>query len=171
MRRSLAAFVCLITLTVVGVAEDSVARKAFSKLSDLTGDWDGSYQWTGARTDKGSMGARYYLTGNGTSLVEDLVQEGKPTMTSVYHLDGDDLRVTHFCAAGNQPRLRAKQIDSDKGLFVFDFVDATNLTSPAAPHVHGLEIQLVDKDHIELTFLFSSGEKESRERIALARKT
>src|SRR5512137_1642123 len=109
MKRGLAALLCVIGLSAVSLAEGDPARTALSKLSALAGEWEGTYQWTGARSDHGTMGARYYVTGNGTSLVEDLVQEGKPTMTSVYHLDGNDLRVTHFCAAGNQPRLKAKQ--------------------------------------------------------------
>jgi len=51
-------------------------------------------------------------------------------MTSAYHLDKEDLRMTHYCAAGNQPRLKAGSIDLSKNLFRFDFVDITNLASP-----------------------------------------
>ena len=29
-------------------------------------------------------------------------------MTTVYHLDGRDLVLTHYCMGGNQPRMRAK---------------------------------------------------------------
>jgi hypothetical protein len=35
--------------------------------------------------------------------------------------------------------------------------------------VHGLELRLIDSNHITVTFLFQSGGKESRERIALKR--
>lgn len=90
-------------------------------------------------------------------------------MTSVYHLDGNDLRMTHYCAAQNQPRLRASRIDSAQGVLDFSFVDATNLTSPDAAHVNGLEMRLLSADHITLTFLFESGGKRSRERIDLKR--
>jgi len=90
-------------------------------------------------------------------------------MTSVYHLDGNDLRLTHFCGAQNQPRLKAERIDLDNKAIDFSFVDITNLHSPDAPHVHGLEIHLIDPNHITVTFLFRSGSKESRERIALKR--
>jgi hypothetical protein len=90
-------------------------------------------------------------------------------MTSVYHLDGADLRMTHYCAAQNQPRLKAARIDIAKGIVDFSFVDATNLPSLDAPHVHGLEIRFLDTNHITLTCLFQSGNKESRERIALTR--
>jgi hypothetical protein len=90
-------------------------------------------------------------------------------MTSVYHLDGADLRVTHFCGAQNQPRLKALRIDFGHGTLDFDFVDITNLRSPDSPHVHGLEIHLIDANHVTVTFLFQGGGKDSRERVSLQR--
>ena len=145
------------------------AAPAFEQLKKLVGSWEGTAQWSGARIDSYPMNVRYSLTGNGSALVEDLITEKVPVMTSIYHLDGNDLRLTHFCGAGNQPRLKAKRIDLDQRAFDFDFVDITNLKSPDAPHVHGLEIRLTDSNHITVTFLFQNGEKESREEITLKR--
>ena len=51
----------------------------------------------------------------------------------------------------------------------FDFVDATNLSSPQAPHVYGVELRFVDPDHFVLTFLFVAGAQRSREQLTLAR--
>jgi hypothetical protein len=90
-------------------------------------------------------------------------------MTTVSHLDGADLRTTHFCAAQNQPRLKARQIDLAKGILDFEFVDATNLRSSDAPHVYGLEMRLLNADHVTLTFLFEGGGKRSKEFIDLKR--
>jgi len=149
------------------VQED--AGPALTQLRALAGDWEGSYAWSGARTATGTVNATYYGTGNGSSVVENLTMEGVPSMTSVYHLDGTDLRVTHFCAAQNQPRLKARAIDLSKGELDFDFVDATNLLSPDAPHVYGIEVRLLSADHITLTFLFSAGDKRSKEFIDLKR--
>ena len=147
------------------------AADAFARLQKLAGSWEGSYRWTGARTDAGRLTARYSLTGAGSAVVEDLTMGASdvPSMTSVYHLDGGDLRLTHYCAARNQPRLKASDIDLGRGLLAFDFVDATNLASPGAPHVSGLEMRFVDADHLELTFLFVADGKTSREHIKLAR--
>jgi hypothetical protein len=158
-----------LALACVSQAQDDSAATAFGKLKSLVGDWEGTYEWTGARTAPGSMNAMYYTTGNSSALVENLIMEGVPTMTSVYHLDGADLRMTHYCAAQNQPRLKAKRIDLVHGAIDFGFVDVTNLRSPEAAHVHGLEMRLIDSNHITVTFLFQSGVKESRERIALKR--
>jgi hypothetical protein len=73
--------------------------------------------------------------------------------------------MTHYCAARNQPRLKASRIDSAQGILNFSFVDATNLSSPDAPHVYGLEMRFLDADHIILTFLFKA--VASRVRSAL----
>ena len=150
-------------------AQESAGAQAFEKIRSLAGDWEGRFEWSGARTDKGKMDATYYLTGNGSAVVENLLIDGKPVMTTVYHMDGKDLRLTHYCAAQNQPRLKASRVDLAHSAVDFAFVDATNMKSPDAPHVHGLEWRMVDADHITLTFLFEAGGKQSRELIQLTR--
>ena len=150
-------------------AEQTDSSKALGHIKALIGNWSGTFQWTGGRHDSGSMNATYYVTGNGSAVVENLMNESTPVRTSVYHLDGPDLRMTHFCGAQNQPRLQAHRIDLDRGAIDFEFVDATNLRSPDAPHVHRLEIRLIDANHLTLTFLFQSGSVESREQIDLKR--
>jgi hypothetical protein len=147
--------------------EESKATKALEQIKSLAGDWTGTAEWSGARSGTYPMNASYYVTGNGSALVENLISEGAPVMTSVYHLDGADLRMTHFCGAQNQPRLKADRID--QRAIDFGFVDITNLKSPDGAHVHGLEMRFVDSNHITMTFLFQSGSKESREHIDLKR--
>lgn len=145
------------------------SKRALDRLRSLAGDWSGTFQWTGARTDAGKMNVHYYVTGNGSAIVEDLSTGDTPNMTSVYHADGADLRLTHFCGAQNQPRLKANKVDVANGVFAFDFLDATNLRSPDAPHVTGLEMHMISADRLMLTFLFEAGGKQSREQITLAR--
>jgi hypothetical protein len=164
----LAAIVGFVTLGRLA-AEEAPNAAALAQLRALAGEWEGTLEWTGARTGTGKMNATYYQTGNGSAVVENLTVDGVPSMTSVYHLDGGDLRMTHYCGAQNQPRLKASQIDVAKGILNFEFVDATNLRSPDAPHVFGLEMRLLSADHITVTFLFEAGGKQSREFIDLKR--
>jgi hypothetical protein len=138
------------------------------KLSALVGDWEGHYEWTGGRPG-GELKASYYLMGNSSALVENLIMAGVPSMTTVYHLDNGDLRMTHFCAAKNQPRLKAGKIDLTKGRIEFALVDVTNVPSLAAPFVHGLDVQLAGDDKVELTFHFENAGKKSDEHITLKR--
>jgi hypothetical protein len=164
------AVLALSFLSAAGISEaqNDTGAAGFTKLSTLVGDWSGTFEWTGGRAG-GTLNASYYATGNGSAIVENLVMGGVPTMTSVYHVDGADLRMTHYCAAKNQPRLKASRIDSGQGILDFSFVDVTNLASPDAPHVYGLEMRLLSADHITLTFLFEGGGKQSKERIDLKR--
>lgn len=150
-------------------SQSNGSAAAFDKLRTLTGEWEGTYAWTG-RNASGKMNAQYYSTGNNSALVENLTVDGTPSMTSVYHLDGSDLRLTHFCAAQNQPRLRASAIDLGSGQITFSFVDITNLRSPDAGHVNGLDVRFLDHDHITLRFRFLGGGKDSEELIDLRRK-
>jgi hypothetical protein len=150
-------------------AQENAGAQAYEKIRSLAGDREGSFECSGARTDKGKMDAGYYLPGNGSAVVENLLQDGKPMMTTVYHLDGPNLRLTHYCAAQNQPWLKAQRIDLAHNAVDFAFVDVTKMRSPDAPHVRGLEWRMVDADHVKLTFLFEAGSKQSRETIQLRR--
>jgi len=144
---------------------------AFEKLRALSGEWEGTLTWSGARNSTGKMSAHYYTTGYGSAVVEDLIgDDGVPSMTSVYHLDGPDLRVTHFCGAQNQPRLKATAYSPDNNQVTFSFVDITNLRSPTAGHVDGLELKFLSPDHINVQFRFVGEGKESNELIDLRRK-
>src|SRR5215475_7057857 len=87
---------CAATISAFS-AEQTESSKALSQIKALIGNWSGTFQWTSGRKDSGSMNATYYVTGNGSAVVENLMTESTPVMTTVYHLDGRDLRMTHFC--------------------------------------------------------------------------
>ena len=148
---------------------ESPGIEALARLATLTGDWKGTAVWTGGRSGSYAMDATYSTTGGGSAVVETLTQDGVPMMTTVYHADGADLRMTHYCAARNQPRLKASKIDLVNGAIDFAFVDATNLSSPDAPHVSGLEVRFGGADHVTITFRFEGGGKPAFERISLQR--
>jgi len=164
MKRGL---LCLVLVCLVSRGLLSAQTKesaAFDKLRALSGDWDGTVAWSGKPASE--IGAHYYITGNGSAVVENLTND----MTSVYHLDGTDLRMTHYCAARNQPRLKATAFGPDNSGITFSFVDITNLSSPAAGHVNGLDVRFLAADHITLQFHFTSNGKGADELVDLRRK-
>ena len=61
-------------------------------------------------------------------------------MVSVYHLDGDDLRMTHYCAVGNQPRVKLDRVHSTPDHLIFVFDGGTNLDPQKDMHIHGVKI-------------------------------
>jgi glyoxylase-like metal-dependent hydrolase (beta-lactamase superfamily II) len=79
-----------------------------------------------ARADGNRIVTTSYRTvSKGSALVETFTTaSGTETMT-VFHRDGDALMATHYCAQGNQVRLKATEIGSDR--IRFQFVDATNV--------------------------------------------
>ncbi len=141
------------------------ANAVFDKFRALSGDWEGTVAWSGQPPSK--IGAHYHVTGNRSAVVEDLTND----MTSVYYLDGSDLRMTHFCAAQNQPRLKADSFGRNNNSITFSFVDITNLRSPSAGHVQGLDVEFLAPDHIKLQFHFVADGKERDELLDLRRKT
>lgn len=141
------------------------ADAAFAWLKGLIGTWQGKAEWTGARTGSYELTATYSLTGNGSAIVENLSTGPVPSMTSVYHEDGVDLRMTHFCGAGNQPRLKASEIDEARRIVHFKMVDVTGRVDHG--HVDEVELRLPDADHLTILFTFRGPGAESLERIDL----
>ena len=169
MRISLFAVSLLLSPSAAPAAAPTPAAAALEKLRGLAGEWSGTYEWSGAQSGGGTLDVTYSLTGRKSAVIETLIQGGEPTMTTIYHLDGSDLRMTHYCGAQNQPRLKASRIDAERGEIDFSFVDVTNLASPNAGHVHGADIRMPDPDHLTIVFHFLAGEKTSTERIELRR--
>ena len=152
-----------------GAAETSApADAAFAWLKGLIGTWHGKARWSGGRTDSYDLSAAYSATSNGSAIVENLATGSVPSMTSVYHEDGNELRMTHFCGVGNQPRLKASEIDEAKRRVHFKLVDITGRTADRG-HVDEVELRFPDADHLTILFTFRGSGTESLEQIDLRR--
>jgi len=129
-----------------GPASRTDARAAFDQLKSLAGRWEGG--------DSRQERLTYELIAGGTALVEREVAAGRPEMLTVYHLDGDRLVLTHYCMAGNQPRMQLTAFDRGAGTLKFDFVDAANLTNAGSGHMHSARLRIVDVDHLATEWQF-----------------
>src|SRR5438477_10038866 len=98
---------------------------AFDKMKTLVGMWDGTVNEGGAQL---KAHARVKLVSDGSALAHWL-DEGTPhEMITMFHMDGNDLMATHYCAAQNQPRMVLAS-GSDPNRLVFKFKDGTNIQS------------------------------------------
>jgi hypothetical protein len=107
----------------------------------------------------------YRLIGGGTALVETLFAGTGHEMETIHHLDrraeGTRLLCTHYCGAGNQPRLLmtggdlAPDGDSPPTL-VYTFLDATNLPDPNAVHMNGVTFTFRGPDRIDAAWTVAS---------------
>lgn len=132
------------------------SKAAFARLKTLAGEWE-------ANTSMGKMHLSLEVIAGGTALVQRDSGENMPVMLTVYHLDNGRLMLTHYCMAGNQPRMVARAFDASTGDLKFDFLDGTNLT-PASGHMHDASFHIADNDHFSDNWdFYENGQKKMAE--------
>jgi hypothetical protein len=128
----------------------------FERLKALEGTWQAA--------DGKKAVTVFELTANGTVLLERYSNPAMPNggrMVTAYHLDGDDLVLTHYCIARNQPTLRAERYDASTGEVQFEFVRASNLPNADAGHMRRAKYRFVDRDRFTTEWEFFAGGKKT----------
>lgn len=115
------------------------AEAAYAQLLTLAGRWE-------SVTAKGTViRLTFEPISRGSALVERY-EAGSTVTQTVYHLDGERLLLTHYCAQGNQPRLVAT-LGEAGGKLPFTFLDVTNLMNQGASRMVACEFAFEDADH------------------------
>ena len=131
---------------------------ALEKLKGLAGDWveiDPDPKMGPA----GSVVESYRVTGAGSAVVSTLGPGTPHEMVSVYHRDGSDLVMTHYCAAQNQPRLRTKSVTGN--VIAMEFDGGTNVDPAKDVHIHAVKIEILGPDEMrESWFGWKGGKPE-----------
>jgi hypothetical protein len=107
------------------------AHTAFARVKSLAGDWEG----TTAGSDSAPARVEFRLSGGGSTVVERMFPGTEHEMVTVYHMAGEDLVLTHYCAMGNQPRMKLVS-GGAAGELVFDFVGGDNIEPATTTHMH-----------------------------------
>ena len=133
----------------MAVAGNEFADKAaLGQLSMLDGDW----QFVDEEgNDVDGLVCSFNFTSNNSIVREVMFPGGENEMTNVYHMDGQDIVCTHYCAAGNQPRMVANGMNSDDGTTSIDFkLDSISNLRPEHDHfMGGLKLVFVGEDRLE----------------------
>lgn len=141
----------------IKVGADGAPSSFFAVMKEvMTGAWEGEYtngtfenptEWKPVRVE-------YRLTSRGTALIEDYLFGGTPDigMTTVYHADNNDLRLTHYCGASNHPSMIASELDAAGKWIAFDFTGITNLHGPQSYHTRRMEVHILSDDHIRVLY-------------------
>lgn len=118
-------------------------------------------EWSGTNSKGETVRLVYEEVGDGSAVLERLVIKGKEPhdMVTLYHMDGDQLMLTHYCVAGNQPRMRLTSASAAEARF--DFVDATGLASPGAGHMHRAVIAFDGPDRLTNSWTWYEEGKEA----------
>jgi hypothetical protein len=130
--------VALISLSTLAFAQ-SDAQKSFDKLKTLAGSWQGAYEGK-------PMQATLRVTSMGNAIVHEMKGSGPDDPITMFYLDGDRLLLTHYCDAGNRPRMVGKMSPDGKTL-EFDFLDVGNYSSSQGGHMQHAVFTFIDADH------------------------
>ncbi len=143
--------VLLIAFSTVAFAQSS-AQKSFDTLKALAGTWRGPVTASPAQPDWGDkpVWVSLRVTSRGNALVHEIKEPGTPDdpnhddpITMLY-LDADRLVLTHYCDAGNRPRMAAKMSPDGKTI-EFDFLDVAGSTKYG--HMHHTVFTIIDANH------------------------
>lgn len=133
-----------------GVSSD--AKKAFAKLKDLSGSWQGTI-----------MGIPINFTiraaSSGTAILHegDTSAEGPPKHEiTMFYLDGDRLLATHYCDAGNRSHMEGK-LSADGKAIEFSFLDVAGSTRGG--YLRGMVFTMIDANQhtVDATFVMPDG--------------
>ena len=140
------------------------AGGVFEQLKSLAGTWRGEPVGEGVEASEaekvGEVIHEFRVSAAGTVVMETMNPGTDHEMINMYHVDGDDLVLTHYCAGGNQPTMRLDRQRSTADKLVFDFAGGTNLDPAVDGHIHAAEITLVDADHVTSAWAPYAGGKQ-----------
>jgi len=153
------------------------AQKSFGQLKNLAGNWQGTVTvdppqpgWGNGTQAQISL----RVTSRGNALVHEMHELGKaddPTKAdhpvTMLYLEGDRLVLTHYCDAGNRPRMVART-SPDGRKVEFDFLDLSG--SNQHGHMdHGVFTTIDANHHIEDWTYMMPGDKPVRAHLDLTR--
>jgi hypothetical protein len=161
--KSIAKFATLLfALSMTAFAAPN-AQESFDNLKTLAGEWQTKTSESKTAT------VSYRVMANGSSVVSEIDAPGD-NMISVFHMDKDRLLLTHYCGAGNQPRMQAST-SADGKTITFDFVDGTNILPSQMGHMKRLVVTILDANHhTEQWELATNDGKQMAETFDLVRK-
>jgi hypothetical protein len=138
-------------------------RAALERLKQLAGEWRGT-----VAEDGSPMGVVYEVTSGGTAVMERLFPGTPHEMMTLYHLDGSDLVLTHYCSGGNQPRMRL--VESSATELRFDYAGGTNIDPAKDPHMHSARFWIKGADALEAEWTgYARGQATGAHRFVVAR--
>jgi hypothetical protein len=98
---------------------------------------------------------------NGSTVIATFFGGTPMEMISVFHMDGpEDIVHTHYCALGNQPRMKFVKSDVP-GEIKFIFDGGSNIDVEKDLHVHDTKFRFVNDDAVETEFSAWQDGKES----------
>jgi hypothetical protein len=141
------ALLSLSTISFAQSASSSDAQRSFDRLKTLAGSWQGQVTTNPVDPDIQNKPMQLSLraTSMGNALMHEMTGAGRPDdpITMLY-VDGDRLLLTHYCDAGNRPRMVGKMSPDGKTV-EFDFLDVAGPLQYG--HMQHAVFTIIDADH------------------------
>lgn len=139
-----------------GVAAEMTTKTTFDRFKELKGQWE--------------------MEGNPKERITfEVMSEGHVVletamgMINTIHWDGDGLRLTHFCAANNQPSFILKNSTYESPDYDFDLTHVGN-EKPGVGHISDVRYRWLPNGHLEELWTYTNDNGESgTERFVLKR--
>lgn len=135
-------------------APKSDAQKSFDNMKTLAGSWEGPVTIDPPHpemSDGKPLHVSMRVTSRGNSLVHELQEAGTPLDPSKYdhpvtmfYVDGGQLLLTHYCDAGNRPRMTGK-VSPDGKKVEFEFLDMAGGNEYG--HMNHAVFTVIDANH------------------------
>lgn len=133
-------------------AAQSDAQKSFSVLKSLAGTWQGPASTEPKMSDEGGpVLVTMRVTSRGNALaheMKDAKASDDPSKfdhpLTTFYLENDRLLLTHYCDAGNRPRMVARTSPDGKKV-EFDFLDVSGSTQYG--HMQHAVFTVIDENH------------------------
>ena len=146
MKQPLVVFLLITLALTASLAEETKSAIApnasFDKLKTLEGEWVGTMADGGKEYPAST---RFKLMSDGSALMDIMAEGTSYEMVTIFHMDGNQLMGTHYCASHNQPRFVAVS-GGDPNKVLFKFKDGTNI-GPHDGHMQQLAIIFDSPDH------------------------
>lgn len=160
--------IAVLALSTAAAFAQTNAQKSFTTLKTLAGSWDGTLSGTGTDMDGKVMHVTLRVTSTGNALMHEMNGlAGRPDdPITMFYVDGDRVMLTHYCDAGNRPRM-AGVLGPDGKTLDFEFVDVAGSTQYG--HMHHVMLAMGDANHHTEEWTFMEGDKPIHARLDLHR--
>lgn len=137
----------------------------FTLMKKMVGTWD-----VEDTKDKNKFKIVYSMASS-DRCIKETMDMGNHSMDTLYCDNGDSVIATHYCAAGNQPRLKSMPLAANAKTVTFDFLDATGMSSPDEGHMHKLVMDMPGTDKVTAKWSFyEKGAEKNVSTFAMTRK-
>lgn len=135
-----------------GWVEGERADALIEHLKGLEGEWRAVGE-DGQPTDEVVL--IYRVVAGGHAIMSTEFPGTVHEMITVYHREGDGVEMTHYCALGNRPNMRARSFEH--GTAVFECRDGAALDRSRAKHMHHGTMRRVGSNEMKSEWILHDG--------------